>query len=212
MTDEPVVIVDESGHEHEFPAGMDPQHAAAIVRNARMQSQVGAPGPQWPSQARATEAARPAAEAMEPWVRGSALGASALMGGGAAVGAMGGPAAAASGALRTLSHPAVTATTGAYEGYRHGGIPGALEGAAGGALFGRGMLGKLGRYTGVLRTATPAAEAIAPTAMAATRAATPVINRSFVLSPAQAAEEALKDKLMKAAASREGMLSAAGWR
>lgn len=32
MADEPVIIVDAKGTEHEFPAGFDPQRAAAIVR------------------------------------------------------------------------------------------------------------------------------------------------------------------------------------
>lgn len=37
MADEPVIIVDEAGNEHEFPAGMDPKRAGAIVREKTYQ-------------------------------------------------------------------------------------------------------------------------------------------------------------------------------
>lgn len=37
MADEPVIIVDDAGHEHEFPAGMDPKRAGAIVREKTYQ-------------------------------------------------------------------------------------------------------------------------------------------------------------------------------
>lgn len=39
MTDEPVVIVDEKGVEHEFPSSMDPVKAASIVRGQSKQPQ-----------------------------------------------------------------------------------------------------------------------------------------------------------------------------
>ncbi len=37
--DEPIIIVDDAGTEHEFPAGFDPQRAAAIVRGQSPSSQ-----------------------------------------------------------------------------------------------------------------------------------------------------------------------------
>jgi hypothetical protein len=161
--DDEVVIIGDDGTEHVFPAGFDPQKAAAIVRGGGAEAPQQAAPPQqeqplsigqWAARAIGGAFLGPAG--VEAANNPGATLASAAMGGAfsglrAAKPFIGPVMGRAAGAVAdVLERPTVSgglgAAMGAYEGGKHGGVSGALTGAligAGSGVAGSGALRKI---------------------------------------------------------------------
>ena len=174
--------------------------------------QTGAPSAPWPGAARLTPEDRAQAAQAVDTAGATVLAAGMTMAGGAALGPLTGRLLSRAPALvktaaDMATRPAVTATAGGIEGYRHGGVFGALTGAVSG-----GSMGKLGRAwaagrgagAGAVRTLTPAAKA-ATEGLAK-------LPTNLVLTPEQAAQEVAWRAILQQEASKRGLGYAAGVR
>jgi len=204
MADQPqeIVIRDNNGTEHVFPAGFDPAKAAAIV-------------------SRSTDERPPLdaeAEGMMALGRRPDINAGAAAAGLGAMGAAVAPVGAAvragaQGLLRAAENPLVGGATGAYEGYRRGGIGGAIAGGLAGAA-GSGLAG---RAAGFLRSGQAANEAAAAASLAKTapsiiKVSTPGLGQMFTREATgeavqQAESAALRNQLLHQLASQKGEIT-----
>lgn len=163
MQDEPIIIVDDAGNEHEFPAGFDPKRAGEIVRK---QTAATAPAPakastlpqgvmsnedwakltagekmqnllKWAGKVVGGTFMGPAgAEAVDHPVATLAGAALPLGLGAAGRSALPLVAPAARATATAIENPLVSTGIGAVTGGYHGGVQGALTGAAAGAVTG----------------------------------------------------------------------------
>ncbi len=126
-----------------------------------------------------------------------------IAGGAATLGALNpgtvaaGASAVGRGVGQVLTHPAVDTTVGAYQGYKRGGVLGALEGAAAG-YGGSKIFKAVNGLMGAAKAAAPAAEAAGPSLA------------RLVLTPEEAAAQRQILQMAKQQASKVGMAHASG--